>query len=87
MASNFQKTQSTFRPKILLEAARICAKGYKRETMLPLLLGASPARVIAILKMREEAMEDERKSCICTYSAQAHIEVLSALMAESYKAA
>ena len=75
------------RPKILLQAARICAKGYKRETMLPRLLGASTARVVEVLQAQEEGMEGERQAHISTYSAQARVEVLSALMAESRKAA
>jgi len=75
------------RPKILVQAARICAKGYRRETMLPRLLGASAARVIDVLRAQEEGLEDERQARICTYSAQVHVEVLSALLAESKKAA
>ena len=70
------------RPKILLHAARICAKGYKRETMLPRLLGASTARVVEVLRVQEEGLEGERRARIGTYSAQVHVEVLSALMAE-----
>ncbi len=75
------------RPKILMQAARMCAKGYKRETMLPRLLGASTARVVEVLRVQEEGLEDERQARVCTYSAQVHVEVLSALMAESKKAA
>ncbi|MBL1436151.1 MAG: hypothetical protein COB08_008135 [Rhodobacteraceae bacterium] len=75
------------RPKILMQAARICAKGYRRETMLPHLLGANTTRVLAQLKAQEKDMEDERQARISTYSPQAHVEVLSALMAESNKAA
>lgn len=75
------------RPKILMQAARICAKGYKRETMLPRLLGASAARVLEVLRSQEEGLEGERKARISTYSPQVHVEVLSALMAESKKAA
>lgn len=75
------------RPKILMQAARMCAKGYKRETMLPHLLGASTARVVERLREREETLEIERHAGTGTYSAQAHVEVLSALIAESNKAA
>jgi len=75
------------RPKILMQAARMCAKGYKRETMLPRLLGASSARVVELLKEREEGLEQERHAATGTYSAQTHVEVLSALIAESNKAA
>ncbi|MCF6271809.1 MAG: DUF6477 family protein [Rhodobacteraceae bacterium] len=80
-------TPSTHRPKILLEAARICAKGYKRETMLPRLLGASPAQVVDLLQAREEGLEIGRRAHDATYSAQAHVEVLSALISEIEKAA
>ncbi len=75
------------RPKILMQAARMCAKGYRRETMLPRLLGASAARVVEVLRVQEEGLEGERQARMCTYSAQAHVEVLSALLAESKKAA
>jgi len=75
------------RPKILIQAARICAKGYRRETMLPNLLGASTARVVEVLRVQEEGLEGDRQARISTYSPQAHVEVLSALMAESKKAA
>lgn len=75
------------RPKILLQAARMCAKGYRRETMLPRLLGASSAQVIDLLQTREESLEIGRRARGGTYSAQAHVEVLSALMAERKKAA
>ncbi len=81
------KTVNIHRPKILLQAAHICAKGYRRETMLPRLLGASPAKVVALLMEREEYLETERSARTVTYSAQAHIEVLSALIVESKKAA
>ena len=75
------------RPKILMQAARICAKGYTRETMLPRLLGASIATVIDLLKTREGDLEQERQARAGTYSAQMHVEVLSALLAESKEAA
>jgi len=75
------------RPKILMQAAKICAKGYKRETMLPRLLGASAARVIEVLQVQEEGLEGERQARVSTYSPQEHVEVLSALMAERRKAA
>lgn len=75
------------RPRILLEAARRCAKGYSRETMLPRLLGASSARVVALLRVQEERLEQDRRMRESTYSAQAHVEVLSALLAERKKAA
>ncbi len=75
------------RPKILMQAAQMCAKGYKRETMLPRLLGASTARVVELLQVQEEELEGARQAQVITYSAQAHVEALSALMAESKKAA
>ena len=75
------------RPKILMQAAKICAKGYKRETMLPRLLGASAARVVEVLRVQEEGLEGERQARVSTYSPQAHVEVLSALIAEIKKAA
>ena len=87
MARNSAEVVNIRRPKILMHAARICAKGYRRETMLPRLLGASSARVIALLGAQEAALEANRLARESTYSAQSHIEVLSALMAETKKAA
>ncbi len=75
------------RPRILVEAARICAKGYRRETMFPKLLGAEQSHVIDLLKKREEKLEEDRRAHDATYTAREHIEALSALMAESKKAA
>ena len=75
------------RPKILMQAAHLCAKGYRRETMLPRLLGASSARVVEHLKAREDDLEQERRARAGTYRAQAHVEVLSALISECKKAA
>ncbi len=80
-------TQPPNRPKILMQAARYCAKGYRRETMLPRLLGASAARVVEVLKTREEELETGRREGEGTYSAQTHIEVLSALISEMKRAA
>lgn len=85
--TKLETSAEIYRPKILLQAARICAKGYKRETMLPRLLGANTVRVLALLTEREEGMEATRRAKDATYSAQAHVEVLSALIAESKKAA
>ena len=87
MSIEIVETPPIRRPKILWEAARICTKSYRRETMLPRLLGASPARVVAFLEAQEVSLEQERQARTGTYSAQAHIEVLSALMAECKKAA
>jgi len=75
------------RPRILVEAARICAKGYCRETMFPKFIGADQALVIDLLKKREEKLEEDRRAQEATYTAREHIEALSALMAESKKAA
>ena len=87
MTGNLCNAPQIRRPRILLEAARICAKGYKRETMLPRLLGANTAQVIALLTEREDGLEETRRAKAVTYSAQAHVEVLSALIAEHKKAA
>jgi len=75
------------RPKILMQAAHICAKGYKRETMLPRLLGASTSRVVAFLAAQEAQLEGDRQDRVFTYSPRTHVEVLSALIAERRSAA
>jgi len=87
MTVNICNAPQIRRPGILLEAARICAKGYRRETMLPRLLGANKAQVLALLTEREQGLEETRRAKAVTYSAQAHVEVLSALIAESKRAA
>jgi len=87
MTEQSAKIVNICRPKILMQAARMCAKGYKRETMLPRMLGASSSMVLELLKDRESELEQERKARAGTYSAQMHVEVLSALMAECKKAA
>ena len=87
MANENAEIVNIRRPKILIQAASICARGYRRETMLPSLLGASATRVVEVLQLREEGLEGERQARVSTYSPQAHVEVLSALMAESKKAA
>lgn len=87
MTQNVYLLNIPHRPKILIQAARICAKKYKRETMLPRLLGASRSQVLELLSNREEILEQERKAKYITYRAQTHVEVLSALMVESKKAA
>ena len=77
------KISDNKRPKILLEAAHICAKSYRRETLFPHMLGASSAQVLAILKEQEHGQEMTRRAIEGTYSAQSHIMVLSAVIAES----
>ena len=82
-----QTRTSIRRPKILLQAARICAKGYRREIMLPALLGTSRTKVVDLLSAKELALEEDRRAREASYSAQAHVEVLSALISEMKKAA
>jgi len=87
MTLNDETAPEIRRPRILLEAARICARGYKRETMLPRLLGANTAQVVALLTEREQGLEATRRAKEGAYSARVHVEVLSALIAESRAAA
>ena len=77
----------TRRPAILVKAASICAKKYKRELMLPRLLGASTNRVVEMLQIKEAGLEELRRAKEGTYSAQVHVETLSALLAETKEAA
>ncbi len=87
MTRNSTEIVNIRRPKILLQAAHICAKSYKRETMLPRLLGTSRVRVVEMLRAQEQGLEGDRLARVSTYSPRAHVEVLSALLAESRKAA
>lgn len=75
------------RPKILVEAARHGATLYKRKTHLRKIIGGRYCRnheqLLDALSQHEFALDQDRRAQIETYSVRRHIEVLSALLAES----
>ncbi|QFU08475.1 hypothetical protein PARPLA_03076 [Rhodobacteraceae bacterium THAF1] len=75
------------RPKLLISAARFGLTSYERCHTLPRLLGGPvppPGRaVLDILMMREDRMNAARSAAETGYSVAAHVDLLTALMAEA----
>lgn len=75
------------RPRLLMSAARFGLGAYERETVLPRLLGGgtpAPGRgCIDLLAGREAALETDRMAGKATYSIADHVEILTALVAET----
>jgi len=76
------------RPRLLGRAARFGLVDYVRDRDLRRVFGAAaapprPGRAIAPLMAREALMESDRKAGSAAYSAARHVQVLTALMAES----
>ena len=76
-----------YRPRLLMSAARFGLSGYDREAVLPRLFGGdlpAPGRgCIDVLVAREAACERARQGCEATYSIADHVELLTALVAET----
>ena len=77
------------RPKLLVNAAQIGVKDYRRKTHLPrILLSSAPAKSYAVLVTLcdlENHMNSLRKTRDAAYSAARHVEVLIALIAEQQR--
>ncbi|SPJ22254.1 DUF6477 family protein [Palleronia abyssalis] len=75
------------RPRLLVSAARFGLGTYRREAVLPRLLDGSvplPGRTsLRGLARLESELEAGRKEGRATYSIAAHVECLTALMAEA----
>ncbi|PZX18483.1 hypothetical protein LX81_01117 [Palleronia aestuarii] len=75
------------RPRLLISAARFGLSAYNRDLEIPrLFVGESvpgPADLIRTLANMEMEIDVERRDRKATYSAQRHIAILVALMAES----
>ncbi len=75
------------RPRLLMSAARFGLGGYDRDAVLPRLLGGDtplPGRAcVDILVEREAASERARQSGAATYSIAEHVDLLTALVAET----
>lgn len=78
------------RPKLLIEAARIGARLYRRERdlacALPGLAAASTARIVTRLHEAERECEELRRAHAPAYRPGTHVQVLSALLAEAHHA-
>ena len=78
------------RPKLLIETARIGARLYRRErdlaAALPGHTGRSLAQIVARLSEAERNCEELRAARSPAYRPAIHVQVLSALLAESAQA-
>jgi hypothetical protein len=75
------------RPKLLIETARIGARSYQRERDLPGavagLAGRAAKQILARLSEAERNCEDLRRARSPAYRPGKHVQILSALIAES----
>lgn len=75
------------RPRLLIRTARIATEGYRRESLLPRLLGygVTPRTGIAVVRLMslEAEINEKRETGDASYSIAGHVEVLTALMGES----
>ncbi len=78
------------RPKLLVNAAQLGLKDYRRTRHLPRILrGPIPSKsysVLATLCDMENHLNSARRTRDATYSAARHVEVLIALIAEGRRA-
>lgn len=75
------------RPRLLMSAARFGLGAYDRDAILPRVLGGDvplPGRgCIDVLVERESSCERARRAGEATYSIADHVEILTALVAET----
>lgn len=75
------------RPRFLVQTARIGLESYKRERDIPRLIGPQKSsqigETIMLLLDEEKEYEAQRKCRAAFYSYAHHIELLTAIMAES----
>lgn len=75
------------RPRLLINAARFGLSRYNREWILTRIFGGTPPvpgrRCIADLVEREAAHDRARRDGAAGYSIAEHVEVLTALLAET----
>lgn len=79
--------ESLRRPRLLIRAARIGAREYRREVHLARILGLAPPErpgpVIMRLMEIEAALDERRRAAEGGYSVARHVEVLAAMMGEA----
>ncbi len=75
------------RPRLLISAARFGLGKYNRECVLPRIFDGPPPmpgrRCLADLACREAEQDHARRKGAATYSVAAHVEILTALIAEA----
>ena len=75
------------RPRLLIQAARLGAEDYRRETHLPRHLGYGnlPRHGAALMRLMEKegVMNAERKAGDACYSVAHHVDILIAIMGEA----
>jgi hypothetical protein len=85
------RTAPLFRPKLLIETARIGARLYRRDRDLsaavPGLVAAAPGNIVARLSAAERRCEDMRLDRSPAYRPGRHVQILSALIAEAARGA
>lgn len=79
--------QSLHRPRLMMRAARIGARDYRRVSHLPRLLGYGvlPRHGAALIKLMEgeAVLEEQRVSGDASYSLIKHIDILIAMVGEA----
>ena len=87
MPDTTERLQDLRRPRLLVRAARFGLSDYDRERDLRRVFGPgttpAPGRAMGRLLDREAGLAEIRKAGGAGYSAARHVEVLTALMAES----
>lgn len=90
MGNHAKLIEETFpmsRPKILVRTARIGAAQYRRDRDLPGaipgLLSQPQAQILPKLVEAEARCEEERRSKSAAYRPGRHVQILSALLAET----
>ncbi|MCC6007703.1 MAG: hypothetical protein JJU40_08490 [Rhodobacteraceae bacterium] len=84
-ASALRRLSRLRRPRLLAQAARIFAAGYRREHHLRAIAGAAPAcplRALSLLLTLEAEAEALRRAGASDWSATAHVALLGAALAE-----
>ena len=86
MSESSHEIRTLRRPGILVRAARICAREFRRERDLKRLLRANrlpgPGRCLPRLLEMEARCEAARGAGDATYSMSRHVETLAALLTE-----
>ncbi|MEH6832583.1 MAG: DUF6477 family protein [Sulfitobacter sp.] len=78
---------SMHRPRLLMRAARIGAQDYRRETLLPRLLGYGvlPRHADALMRLigAEQEIESMRTNTDPCYNVVSHVEIMIAIVGEA----
>jgi hypothetical protein len=87
MPDTIERLQDLRRPRLLVRAARFGLSGYDRDRDLRRVFGPgatpAPGRAMGPLLDREAGLEETRRAGGAGYSVARHVQVLTALMAES----